>query len=318
MPLQDIIISNAVIRQKPYKLTDGQGLFVLVHPNGSKYWRYRYRFAGKQKLLALSVYPQVSLSDARKALKRARAQLQDGTDPSAERQARKREAKIRAENSFETIAREFIGKKKASWSVRYGHDQLHRLELNVFSDLGRRPIAEIEPPDLLACLRKIESRGANDMAGRMRQICGQVFKFGVAKGVCKRDIAADLSIAMAAHKKRHMPAVKPKELPALLRKIDAYDGEFQTRLALQFIALTFVRTTELIGATWNEFDFDEGMWVVSDGRMKMKTEHLVPLSRQALAILEQLREINGNCSFVFTGINPAKHMSNNTIFVRPL
>lgn len=313
MPLQDIIIANASVRPKPYKLTDGQGLFLLIHPNGSKYWRYRYRFAGKQKLLALGVYPHVSLSEARKALKRARAQLHDGIDPSADRQVRKREAKIRAESSFEAIAREFVVKKKASWSARYAHDQLHRLELNVFPDLGKRPIAEIEPPDLLACLRRIEARGANDMAGRTRQICGQVFKFGVAKGVCKRDIAADLSIAMTSHKKRHMAAVKPKELPALLSEIDGYDGELQTRLALQFIALTFVRTTELIGATWDEFDTAEAMWVVSDERMKMRTEHLVPLSGQALAILRQLRELNSDCRFVFAGINPEKHISNNTL-----
>jgi integrase len=151
------------------------------------------------------------------------------------------------------------------------------------------------------------------MAGRMRQICGQVFKFGVAKGVCKRDISADLSLAMTTHKKRHMAAVKLKELPELLSKIDDYQGEFQTRLALQLIALTFVRTTELIGATWDEFDFREAVWVVSDERMKMKTEHLVPLSPQALAILAQLRELNGECRYVLTGINPAKHMSNNTI-----
>jgi hypothetical protein len=249
MPLQDATIRNADIRDKPHKLSDGRGLYLLVHPNGSKYWRYRYRYAGKQKLLALGVYDDVSLSEARRKLEDARSLLRNGIDPSAERKAQKREAKQKSENSFETIAREFIAKKKASWSARYSADQLHRLEVNIFPDLGKRPIAEIEPPELLECLRKVEARGANDMAGRMRQICGQVFKFGVAKGVCKRDIAADLSIAMASHKKRHMAAVKPKELPELLLKIDNYNGEFQTRLALQFIALTFVRTTELIGGT---------------------------------------------------------------------
>jgi integrase len=313
MPLQDATIRNADIRDKPHKLSDGRGLYLLVHPNGSKYWRYRYRYAGKQKLLALGVYDDVSLSEARRKLEDARSLLRNGIDPSAERKAQKREAKQKSENSFETIAREFIAKKKASWSARYSADQLHRLEVNIFPDLGKRPIAEIEPPELLECLRKVEARGANDMAGRMRQICGQVFKFGVAKGVCKRDIAADLSIAMASHKKRHMAAVKPKELPELLLKIDNYNGEFQTRLALQFIALTFVRTTELIGGTWDEFDFDAAMWVVSDARMKMRTEHLVPLSPQALGILHRLRELNGDCRYVFTGINPAKHMSNNTI-----
>ena len=311
--LDDLTIKHAEIRRTPYKITDGKGLFVFVHPNGSKYWRYRYRFAGKQKLLAIGVYPEVSLSEARKKLDEARTKQRNGIDPSAEKKTKKREARMNAVNSFEAIAREFIKKKKATWSERYSADMLHRLDVNVFPDLGHRAIAEIEPPEILDCLRKIEQRGAKDMAGRMRQICGQVFKYGIARGVCRRDVCADLSIAMETHKKKHMAAVKLKELPELLHKIDGYQGDLQTRLALQFIALTFVRTSELIGATWDEFDIKESVWVIGAERMKMDREHLVPLSSQALAIVEQLRQINGDTGYVLTGVNPAKHMSNNTI-----
>lgn len=311
--LDDRTIRFAEIRETPYKLTDGKGLFLLVQPNGAKYWRFRYRYAGKQKLLALGVYPEVSLSEARRGLDKARGLLRDGIDPSAQKKERRREARTKAENTFEPIARDFISKKKASWSPRYAADMLHRLEVNVFPDLGKRPIAEIEPPEILDCLRKIEARGAKDMAGRMRQICGQVFKYGVAKGACKRDVCADLSIAMESHTKRNMAAVKPKELPQLLARIDAYEGELQTRLALQLIANTFVRTSELIGATWDEFDLDEAVWCISAERMKMKTEHLVPLAPQVLDILKTLRQINSGNGFVLTGANPAKHISNNTI-----
>ena len=283
--LDDLTIKRAEVRAAPYKMTDGKGLFVFVHPNGSKYWRYRYRFAGKQKLLAIGVYPEVSLSEARKKLDEARRKLRDGIDPSADKRAKKREARLNAVNSFEAIAREFIKKKKATWSERYAADMLHRLDVNVFPDLGNRPIAEIEPPEILDCLRKIEARGAKDMAGRMRQICGQVFKYGVARSACRRDICADLSIAMETHRKRHMSAVKLKEVPELLRKIDSYPGELQTRIALQLIALTFVRTSELIGATWDEFDTEEAVWVISADRMKMKAEHIVPLSSQGVELV---------------------------------
>lgn len=311
--LDDATIRHTETRATPYKITDGKGLFVFVHPNGSKYWRYRYRFAGKQKLLAIGVYPEVTLAEARKKLDEARTKLRSGVDPSAERKAKKREAKLNAENSFEAIAREFVKKKKATWSERYSTDMLHRLDLNVFPDLGKRPLAEIEPPEILDCLRRIEQRGAKDMAGRMRQVCSQVFKYGVARGACRRDVCADLSIAMETHQKRHMAAVKLKDLPELLRKINAYTGENQTRMALQLIGLTFVRTIEIIGATWEEFDTKEAVWTVSAERMKKKNEHLVPLSPQALAIIEQLRQLNGDSQYVLTGVNPAKHMSNNTI-----
>jgi len=311
--LSDATIKHAEVKAKPYKISDGKGLFVLVHPNGSKYWRFRYRFAGKQKLLAIGVYPDTSLAEARDKLDEARAKLRKSVDPSAAKKAEKREARLSAANSFEVLAREFIKKKKASWSEHYAADMLHRLEANIFPDLGKRPIAEIEPPEILDCLRKIESRGAKDMAGRMRQICGQVFKYGVANGACKRDVCADLSIAMESHKKRNMAAVKLKELPELLHKIDGYQGELQTRFGLQLLALTFVRTAELIGATWDEFDPKEPMWVIGAERMKMDREHVVPLAPQAVAIIEKLRALNGDGRYVLTGVNPAKHMSNNTL-----
>jgi integrase len=198
-----------------------------------------------------------------------------------------------------------------------GHadDVLRRLEKNLFPHLGRRPIAEISAPELLACVRKIEARGAYDLAHRVLQVCSQVFRYGIATGRCTRDIAVDLRGALTPHKTKHQAAVRPEELPELLRAIAGYDekGDKQTRLALQLLALTFVRTNELIGAEWTEFDLDAGLWIVPAVRMKMKTEHVVPLSSQAKAVLEELRELAGISRFVFPGRNRDKPISNNTM-----
>ena len=190
---------------------------------------------------------------------------------------------------FETVAREYVEKQAKRRRPRYLTDTLRRLELNVFPDLGSRSIAAIEAPDLLSTLRKIEKRGAHSMAGRIRSLCGQIFRYGIAAGYCKRDIAADLQGALTPHKVKHQPAIKPQELPELLRKIDAYDGDAVTRLGLQFLARTFVRTIELIPAEWSEFDIKDALWTVPGARMKMKNDHHVPLARQTVELFEKLR-----------------------------
>jgi integrase len=314
--LTDPDIRNAKPKEKPYKLADGGGLFLLVNASGSKYWRMKYRYAGKEKLLALGVYPDVTLKQARKKREDARRKLDENIDPGEQRKAEAREKKLAAVNSFETVAREWYAKQLHTWVKTHSTDVLRRLEGNIFPAIGPRPIAKIDAPELLATVRKIEARGAYDLAHRVLAVCGQVFRYGIATGRCSRDISADLRGALTPHKAKHQAAVRPEELPELMRSIATYDettGDTLTRLALQLLAETFVRTSELIGALWEEFDTEAALWVIPAGRMKMKTEHIVPLSKQALAILEQLRAIGGGSRFLFPGRNRDKPISNNTM-----
>jgi integrase len=314
--LTDPDIRNAKPKEKPYKLADGGGLFLLVNANGSKYWRMKYRYAGKEKLLALGVYPDVTLKQARKKREDARRKLDESIDPGELRKVEAREKKLAAVNSFETVAREWYAKQLHTWVKTHSTDVLRRLEGNIFPAIGPRPIAKIDAPELLATVRKIEARGAYDLAHRVLAVCGQVFRYGIATGRCSRDISADLRGALTPHKAKHQAAVRPEELPELMRSIATYDettGDTLTRLALQLLAETFVRTSELIGALWEEFDTEAALWVIPAGRMKMKTEHIVPLSKQALAILEQLRAIGGGSRFLFPGRNRDKPISNNTM-----
>lgn len=314
--LTDRTIRNAKPEDKPVKLSDGLGLFLLINVNDTRYWRLKYRFAGKEKLLALGAYPDVTLAEARERRDEARKRLAEGLDPGEARKAERRARKLAAENSFEAVAREWYGKQVHTWVKTHAKDVLRRLEGNLFPALGHRPMAEIDAPELLATVRKIESRGAYDLAHRVLAVCGQVFRYGIATGRCSRDVAADLRGALAPHKKRHQAAVRPEDLPALLRKIETYDqdsGDTLTRLALQLMAATFVRTSELIGAKWQEFDLDAAVWAIPAERMKMKAEHLVPLSRQAVALLEAIKPLAGNSPFVFPGRNRDKPISNNTL-----
>jgi integrase len=297
------------------KLSDDRGLQLWIYADGRKYWRLRYWVAGKEKSLSLGVYPEVSLRQARTRRDAERQRLAAGLDPSAERRADKLRAKLAAENSFEAVAREWYGKQVHTWVAHHAADVLRRLEHNIFPTLGARPIAQIEAPELLAAVRKIEERGAYDLAHRVLQVCGQVFRYGIATGRCTRDLAADLRGALTPHIKKNQAAVRPEELPELLRAIATYDklGERQTLLALQLMVLTFVRTGELIGALWSEIDLEAGLWIIPAERMKAGTEHLVPLARQAVAILQELKALGGGSRFVFPGRNRDKPISNNTM-----
>lgn len=314
--LTDTEIRKTKPGDKPVKLTDERGLVLVISPAGGKLWRLRYRYEGKEKMLALGGYPDVSLAEARERRDHARKMLAEGIDPSMARKKEKIARKLASANSLEAVAREWYAKRAHTWVKTHAQDVLRRLENNIFPDIGSRPIGELEAPELLETVRKIEARGAHDLAHRVLAVCGQVFRYGIATGRCKRDPAADLRGALTPNKPKHQAAVRPEELTALLRKIDTYDketGETLTRLALQFMAATFVRTGELIGARWEEFDIDAAVWIIPAHRMKMKTEHVVPLSRQALAILEELKPLSGRSDFLFPGRNRDRPISNNTM-----
>ena len=242
--------------KKITKLYDGNGLFLWVYEDGRKYWRLRYRIHGKEKSISLGVYPDVSLSEAREKAKLERKKVDDHIDPSIDRKVTKQRAKQAAENSFEAVAREWYAKQIHTWVHSHAKDVKRRLEGNVFPYIGMHPISKIEAPELLNMIRIIENRGSYDLAHRVLQVCGQVFRYGVVTGRCSRDPAADLKGALTPHKKKNQAAVKPEELPELLRAIATYEttGNRQTQLALQLLTLTFVRTNELIGALWTEFD----------------------------------------------------------------
>lgn len=315
MALSDVKIRNAKASDKPQRLWDGGGLYLEVAPSGAKLWRLKYRYQGKEKLLALGQLGLVSLREAREACNEWKKLLAKGLDPAVVRKQSRREAAHRAANSFEAVAREWYAKQAHVWVAHHASDVLRRLEVNLFPDLGPRPIAEVTAPELLAVLRKIEHRGAYDLAHRILQVASQVFRYGVATSRCQRDPAPDLRGALTPHKAKNQAAVKPEDVPALLRAVAEYGkiGDRQTVLALRLLALTFVRTGELIGATWDEIDLDGATWVVPAERMKMRTEHVVPLSRQAVAVLNELKPIAGESRFVLPGRNSDKPISNNTL-----
>lgn len=297
------------------KLHDGGGLYLWVYQDGSKFWRLRYWIDGKEKSLSFGAFPEVSLKDARTKRDNERRKIEQNLDPSAEKKAAKIKSKLAAVNSFEAVALEWYNKRAHTWVEHHARDVKRRLESNIFPEIGRRPIAEIEAPELLAAVQKIENRGAHDLAHRVLQVCGQVFRYGIATGKCSRDVARDLRGALTPHVAKHQAAIHPDQLPELLRAIDGYDqlGDLQTKLALQLLAITFVRTNELIGAEWAEFDLDNRVWVIPAQRMKMKTEHVVPLAKQALEILEQLKPLSGGSRYILPGRNPDKPISNNTL-----
>lgn len=297
-------------------LYDSGGLHLLISPTGSKAWRLKYRYNGKENRISLGAYPLVSLKEARQSRDDARRQLLQGINPSAERKARRQQESIDATNSFQQQALEWFDRQKILWVDSHTRDVLRRLQANLFPDLGPLPIDKITPVQVLDTLRKMENRGAVDLAHRVMQVASQVFRYAIACGRCTVDPTAGLRGALTPHVQKHQPAIQPDELPALLRAIDQYagqGGEVQTQRALQFLALTFVRTKELIDATWDEIDLDKAQWLIGAERMKMKRDHVVPLSTQALAILDAQRRTCRNSAYVWPGRNIRVPMSNNTL-----
>lgn len=310
MALTDTAIRQAKATDKPFKMADGDGLYLLVNQTG-KYWRWDYRHLGKRKTMALGVYPGVPLAAARERHRAERAKLLiDKIDPMAERKAKK------IESRFEAVARQWWAHWSVGRSQQHAAQTLRRLESDVFPLIGNKPLPDLTASDFRDMAQKIEGRGALDIARRALQTCGQIMRYAVAHDLAERNPVADVRPGdiLKARKKRNYSRVDAKGLPALLRAIDEYAGSEHTVLALQLMALTFVRTGELIGARWGEFDFDAAQWVIPAERMKMRTPHIVPLSKQALSVLTKLQAISFGREFVFPAdTGKPKPMSNNTI-----
>jgi len=300
MPLTDTAARQAKSKEKDYKLADEKGLFLFVKTNGSKYWRLKYRYLGAEKLLALGVYPDVKLAGARRKADEARQQLRDGIDPGELRKIKKASKVEAATNSFEAVGLEWFAKQAPIWSEAHATKTRWLLEKNLFPWLGSRPIAEITPPELLATLRRIESRGAHETAQRAKQVAGQVFRFAVATGRAQRDPAQDLRGALSANVTKHLAAITdPKEVAKLLHAIDGFRGTPAVAAALKLSPLLFVRPGELRHMEWAEINWDEARWEISAEKMKMRQPHIVPLSTQAIAILRELEPITGRSKYVF-------------------
>ncbi|HZZ78909.1 MAG TPA: tyrosine-type recombinase/integrase [Gemmataceae bacterium] len=314
MSMSDPKARNAKPRTRPYKIADGEGLFLLVMPSGSKYWRLKYYFAGKEKLLALGVFPKITLAEARDRRAQAQKALAAGRDPGEARKESKRLASARSANTFEAIAREWIEKRNHEWAKTTARVKLMRLEKHIIPKLGHRPISAITAPDVLAAVRVAEERGTLETARRLMQMCGQVFMYAIATGRAERNPVPDLRGAIKTPVVQHRAYLMESELPLFLHQLDAYDGNIQTKLAMRFLLLTFVRTNELRGAEWTEIDWSKPEWRIPAERMKMNELHIVPLSRQAVAVLRDLQMLNQHRRFVFPNQhNPTKFMSENTI-----
>lgn len=308
MKLNDMAVRKAKPEAKPYKLADGGGMYVEVMPNGSKYWRFKYRFGGKEKRLAFGVYPDVSLALARSRRDDARKLLANDVDPGIVKQQSKQASRENAANSFEAIAREWFAKFSPQWAPSHADKIIRRLENDAFPWIGSKPIADITPPQLLAVIRRTEIRGALDTAHRVKQNCGQVFRYAVATGRAERDPSQDLKDAIPSTRKNHFASITdPVQVAELLRAIQAFRGTFVVQCALRLAPMFFVRPGELRRAEWKDIDFDKAEWRYFV--TKTKTEHSVPLATQAVAILRDLEALTGDRQYVFTGRDPKKPMS---------
>lgn len=306
MLLTDIQIRKAKPKDKAYTLNDGNGLSLLIEPNGSKGWRFRYRFAGKPKMISFGVYGQISLADARRKRDEAKKQLSDGIDPSDARKSEKITQKYAAENTFKAVAMEWHTSKCSTWSKGYASEILRCFENDVFPFIGSRPIDQLAPLELLAVLQKIEKRGALEQASKIRRRCGEVFRYAVITGRAKYNPAPDLSGAMNKPETKHFPFLQESEIPDFVKALNNYQGSKITKYATQLLMLTGVRTVELRFAEWSEFDFENALWEIPKERMKKRRPHLVPLSPQVLEILDKLKVISGNYSLLFPGRNDAR------------
>ncbi|WP_421335247.1 tyrosine-type recombinase/integrase [Aeromonas veronii] len=298
MPLSDTAARQAKFTGKQQKLSDEKGLFLLITSSG-KYWRLKFRFAGKEKVLALGVYPEVSLKEARAKREEARRQLADGIDPSLARKQSKVANRLASENNFEVIAREWHQSQLARWSPGHAKRVIESLEVDAFPDLGLVPVAELTAPIMLDALRKIEARGATETAGRVLQRISSVMRYAIQTGRVSYNPAQDLKGALRATKQEHRPALPRADLPEFYRRLAAEPLNPATRLAIHLLMLTMTRPGEVRFARWDEFDLARAEWRIPAERMKIRVPHIVPLSRQALAVLEELRQISGHCELLF-------------------
>lgn len=324
MSLTDTKVRSAKPQEKEYTLVDGDGMFLLIHPNGSKYWRFRFRFGGKQHLMAFGVYPETSLADARQKREEARKLVAAGIDPREHKRAVKEEQTKEA-ITFESVARDWHATNK-KWSEDHSRRVLKSLEDNLFPAIGKRSIEELKTRDLLAPIKVVEATGRLEIASRLQQRTTAIMRYAVQSGLIDYNPAQEMAGAVASSNRVHRPVLELKRLPELLRRIDGYTGRPFTRLAVELTLLIFIRSSELRFARWSEIDFETAMWTIPAEReaiegvkhsqrgSKMRTPHLVPLSRQALDILKQVHKFSGNRDFVFVGDhNPRKPMSENTV-----
>lgn len=325
MALTDLKIRSAQSVEKPYRLTDGNGLFLVVQPNGSKLWRWKYRFQGEYRLMAFGRYPEVTLAQARAKHATARSKLHEGTDPMAERRAEKSDelesrgkAKGEADgdvvNPFRDVAARWFAKWRVGKVERYVLNTQNRLNDDILNRIGNRPIAKIKPPEIASMILAIEERGAEDVARRALQTTQQIFRYAMAFGFAEQNPAMAFrpSDILKQRVTTNFARVDVSALPELLKKIEYYDGSHFVRLALQLMALVFVRTGEMIPAKWSEFDRKEGIWNIPAARMKMRRPHLVPLSRQAWGVLDELWERRKNDVWLFPGERTCPHMNKNS------
>ncbi|MEI9688543.1 tyrosine-type recombinase/integrase [Kosakonia cowanii] len=303
MALTDIQIKRAKPQDKPYTLNDGQGLSLLINPDGSKGWRFRFRFASKARLMSFGSYDLVSLAEAREKREIARKQVANGVDPVEERKAQKLSQKLSTENSFEAVSREWHATKADRWTVAYREEIIKTFEQDVYPFIGKRTIGEIKPLELLEVLRRIEKRGALEKTRKVRQRCGEVFRYAIITGRAEYNPAPDLAIALAVPKQKHHPFLLAEELPYFIKDLEAYTGSIITKNATKIMILTGVRTQEMRFATWDEVDLEKGIWEISEERMKMRRPHLVPLSIQVIKLFKQLKPITGHYPYIFIGRN---------------
>ena len=316
MALTDTEIKKTKAKEKAYSLNENGGLYLWITPVGGKLWRWAYRFDRKEKLMSFGKYPDVPLALARERHSEARKLLATGVDPMAQRKAEKTAERIAVENSFQSVTTQWLEHWQVGKSPRHVDSVRRRMTADILPCLGARPIAEIEAPELVAMANAIQDRGARDIAKRALETVGQVFRFGIAHGYAKRNPATEIrpSDILKSSPKTNYARVDGRELPTLLRRIEVYQGKQVTRLAMKLMSMTFVRTTELIEAKWGEFDLENARWDIPAERMKMRTPHIVPLARQALEVLEMLRDFTGSNEWLFPGdLNAAQPMSNNTI-----
>jgi len=315
MPLSDTAIRTAKPQQKPYKLFDSGGLYLAIMPNGGKWWRFKYHFNKKEKLLSLGTYPDISLKTARDRRDQERRKLADRVDPALNRKALKEAWSGSQANSFQVIALEWIGKKSPTWGPTNTSKLMGQFTVNIFPWLGKRPITEITSPELLTALRRIETRGAVYTAHKVLQACGRVFRYAIATGRATHDPTLALRGALESTKPGHFAAItEPKAIGELLRAMDGYRGSVIIRSALRLAPLVFVRPGELRKAEWKEINFEKSEWNISAERMKMRTPHLVPLSRQALEILKELHPLTGRSEYLFPSpLSTQRAMSDNAI-----
>lgn len=307
-------VDAAKPKEKAYKLADGAGLYLEVVPSGSRYWRMKYRFNGKEKRMAFGVYPAVSLAQARALRDEAKKKLAEGIDPSFAKKEEKLVRDVRLHNTFQAVALEWHGTKVSRWSEGYASDIIEAFNKDIFPYIGQQPVNEIKPLVLLNVLRRMESRGATEKAKKVRQRCSEVFRYAIVTGRAEYNPAADLTSAMSGHESKHYPFLTVEELPDFFKALSGYTGSPLIVLAARLLILTGVRTGELRGAFWSEFDLEKAVWEIPAERMKMKRPHLVPLSTQALEIVQQLKVMSGQYPLVFPRRNdPRKTMSEASI-----